>query len=70
MLNKLLTVGREFGCSSFVLETSKFMTVAQHIYKGAGFVEREAYPESETPTILRQHQLFMEKKRTIEESHV
>jgi len=31
MLNKLLEVGRRFGCSSFLLETSKFMTVAQHI---------------------------------------
>jgi len=62
MLNKLLEVGREFGCSSFLLETSKFMTVAQHIYKSAGFIEREEYPESETPEIFRSYQIFMEKK--------
>ena len=62
MLNKLLDAGKEFGCSSFLLETGKFMNVAQHIYKSAGFVEREEYPESETLTILRQYQLFMEKK--------
>jgi ribosomal protein S18 acetylase RimI-like enzyme len=62
MLNKLLEVGREFVCSSFLLETSKFMTVAQHIYKSAGFVEREEYPESETPEIFRSYQIFMEKK--------
>jgi len=62
MLNELLEVGREFGCSSFLLETSKFMTVAQHIYRSAGFVGREEYPEIETPTIFRQYQLFMEKK--------
>ena len=62
MLNKLLEVGREFGCSSFLLETSKFMTVAQHIYKSAGFVEREEYPESETPKIFRSYQIYMEKK--------
>ena len=61
MLNKLLEVGREFGCSSFLLETSKFMTLAQYIYRSAGFIEREEYPESETPIILRQYQLFMEK---------
>jgi len=61
MLDKLLNVGREFGCSSFLLETSKFMTVAQHIYKSAGFIERKEYPESETPTVFRQYQLFMEK---------
>jgi len=62
MLNRLLDVGREFGCSSFRLETARFMTVAQHIYKSAGFIEREEYPESETPLILRPYQLFMEKK--------
>ena len=61
MLNRLLEVGRKFGCSSFLLETSKFMTVAQHIYRAAGFIEREEYPESETPTVFRQYQLFMEK---------
>jgi ribosomal protein S18 acetylase RimI-like enzyme len=62
MLNKLLEVGRKLGCSSFLLETSKFMTVAQHIYKSAGFIEREEYPESETPEIFRLYQIFMEKK--------
>jgi len=62
MLNRLLEAGRGFGCSSFRLETAKFMTVAQHIYRSAGFIEREEYPESETPTILRPYQLFMEKK--------
>ncbi len=62
MLNKLLEAGREFGCSTFLLDTAKFMTAAQHIYKSAGFIEREEYPESEIPAIFRQHWLFMEKK--------
>jgi GNAT superfamily N-acetyltransferase len=62
MLNKLLEAGREFGYSLFLLETSKFMTAAQHIYKSAGFIERDEYPEIETPPILRPYQLFMEKK--------
>jgi ribosomal protein S18 acetylase RimI-like enzyme len=62
LLEKLLDVGKELRCSSFLLETSKFMTVAQHIYTSAGFIERDEYPESETPPILRQYQLFMEKK--------
>jgi ribosomal protein S18 acetylase RimI-like enzyme len=61
MLNKLLEAGRELGCSTFRLETSKFMTVAQHIYKSAGFIERDEYPESETPAVLRRYQVFMEK---------
>ena len=61
MLNKLLEAGGKLGCSSFRLETSKFMTVAQHIYKSAGFTERDEYPESETPIVLRRYQVFMER---------
>jgi len=61
LLNKLLEKGREFGFSTFRLETSKFMKAAQHIYYSAGFVESEEYPEVETPLILRQYQIFMEK---------
>jgi len=55
-------MGREFGFSSFLLETSKFMTIAHHLYKSAGFIEREEYPESETPKTLRSYQIYMEKK--------
>ena len=40
------------------------MTVAQHIDKSNGFVEIEEYPEVETPIILRQYQVFMEKQTT------
>jgi ribosomal protein S18 acetylase RimI-like enzyme len=62
MLKKLLEAGKEFGCSLFLLETSKFMNAAQHIYKSAGFIKRGEYPEIETPTILRPYQIYMEKK--------
>jgi ribosomal protein S18 acetylase RimI-like enzyme len=61
MLDILPAKGREFGCTIFVLETSKFMTTAQHIYRSAGFRERAEYPESETPPILRSYQLYMVK---------
>jgi len=60
MLNKLLGAGRKFGCSTFVLDTAKFMTAAQHIYKSAGFKERKEYPESEIPAAFRPYWLFME----------
>ena len=62
MLNKLLEVGEDFGCSTFLLDTAKFMTTAQHIYKSAGFKERAEYPENEIPAIFRPYWLFMEKK--------
>ena len=61
LLNQLLKTGAEFGYTSFLLETSKFMTAAHHIYRTAGFAEREEYPESETPAILRPYQMYMEK---------
>ena len=61
LLSKLLEKGKEFGCSTFRLETSKFMKAAQHIYITNGFIEREEYPEVETPIMLRQYQIFMEK---------
>jgi ribosomal protein S18 acetylase RimI-like enzyme len=62
MVNKLLGDGRRFGCSSFLLDTAKFMTAAQHIYRKAGFKEIEDYPESEIPSVFRQYYIFMEKK--------
>jgi len=61
LLNKLLEKGREFGFSTFRLETSRFMEAAQRIYHSAGFVEIGEYPEVETPVVLRQYQVFMEK---------
>ena len=61
MLNKLLEAGREFECSSFLLDTAKFMTAALHIYRSAGFKEREEYPESEIPATFLPYWLFMEK---------
>jgi ribosomal protein S18 acetylase RimI-like enzyme len=61
LLSKLLEKGREFGFSTFRLESSKFMKTAQHIYKSAGFIEIGEYPEVETPVMLRQYQVFMEK---------
>jgi len=60
MLNKLLEAGREFGCTSFLLDTARF-SVAHHLYRSAGFKEIDPYPESEIPQELWQHWYFMEK---------
>ena len=61
MLDKLLEAGREFGCSSILLETAQSCTAAKHLYKSAGFRERREYPESEVPATFRPYWLFMEK---------
>ena len=62
MLNRLLEDGREFGCSSFRLDTPKWAYAAQHIYSSAGFKEREVYPESEIPPEFQPYWIWMEKK--------
>ena len=61
ILKILLKKGREFGFTSFRLDSGKFMTTAHRVYRLAGFHERERYPESEVPTFFLPHWLFMEK---------
>jgi len=61
MLNQLLKKGKEFGFSTIRLDTGKFMNAAQHVYRSAGFQEREKYPETEVPEVFLPHWLFMEK---------
>jgi len=62
LLQQLLAKGKEFGFSAVYLDTALFMKAAQHIYRSAGFVEREQYPESEIPQPVRHLWLYMEKK--------
>ena len=62
LLNKLIDSAREFKLDKLYLETGPFMEAAQHIYKKAGFKEREEYSETEVPPGLRQLWLFMEKE--------
>jgi len=62
MLHRLLEAGREYGCTSFMLDTPKWAYAAQHIYKSAGFKEIEEYPESQIPPDFRQYWMFMEKR--------
>ena len=38
------------------------MTAAQHVYRSAGFQEREKYPETEVPPELQPYWIYMEKK--------
>ena len=61
MLNKLMEAGREYGISTFRLDTPKF-SVAYHLYRSTGFIEREAYPESEIPPMFQPYWIWMEKK--------
>ena len=62
MLNKLLEAGRELECKTFLLDSARFMSAAHHIYRWAGFTDRDEYPESEPPQVLRKYWIYMEKK--------
>jgi len=62
LLSKILEAGREFGCSTFMLSTPKFSHAAQHLYRSAGFKERDEYPETEIPPDFRSYWIYMEKK--------
>jgi GNAT superfamily N-acetyltransferase len=62
LLKKLLTNGEEFGCSRVLLDTGKFMSAAQNVYRGAGFNETAKYPETEVPPKMQPYWIYMEKK--------
>ena len=62
MLNELMETGRSLGCKRFLLDTPLFFESAHALYRSVGFVEVEEYPESEIPSELRQHWMFMELK--------
>jgi len=47
--------------SAGLLDSGRFMTNAQNLYRLAGFIEIEEYPESEIPSELRHLWIFMEK---------
>jgi len=60
-VSKLLETGEELGFSTFRLDTSKFMVAAQHIYKLAGFRERDKYPGSDVSAQWEPYWMWMEK---------
>ena len=62
LLKQLLNVGKKFGCSRFILDTGRFMSAAQHVYRSAGFKEIVLYPETEVPLEMQPYWIYMEKK--------
>ncbi len=65
MLDRLMNAGRGLGILVFLLITPTFSHAAHHIYRSAGFKEREEYPESMMPSIpsmFAKARIYMEKK--------
>jgi N-acetylglutamate synthase-like GNAT family acetyltransferase len=61
LLHQLLHKAKEFGYHSVYLDSGPFMTAARHLYRSFGFIERDAYPETEVPPQLWPQWIFMEK---------
>lgn len=61
LLNKLIEKAREFEYTVLRLDTADFMTVAQNLYRSAGFKEIGEYPGCEIPEWYRPYSKFMEK---------
>jgi GNAT superfamily N-acetyltransferase len=60
LLDALIAEARSLGSAVVRLDTCRFMTDAQRLYRSRGFLERPAYPESEIPPHLQRHWLFFE----------
>jgi GNAT superfamily N-acetyltransferase len=44
------------------LDTCRFMSEAQRLYRSRGFIERDPYPETEIPPRIQQHWLFFQRQ--------
>ena len=62
MLHRLIQKAKTLRYTTLRLETGDYSATAHHIYRSAGFKDRDEYTHMETPEWYRQYCLFMEKK--------
>ena len=60
MLEELIDSARGGGYERIRLDSPDFMTAAHRLYRSRGFVDIDAYAESEIPDEYRSHWVFME----------
>jgi GNAT superfamily N-acetyltransferase len=61
ILDRLLDQSREMGATTVLLDTCRFMTDAQRLYRSRGFVERSPYEGTEIPPRLQHLWIFFER---------
>jgi GNAT superfamily N-acetyltransferase len=61
ILDRLIAEARTMGATTLRLDTCRFMSDAQRLYRSRGFAERERYEGSEIPPRLAQHWVFFER---------
>ena len=62
LLDALLDEARARRANLVRLDTCRFMTDAQRLYRSRGFVERPPYEGTEIPERLRQYWIFFERR--------
>jgi GNAT superfamily N-acetyltransferase len=61
ILDRLIAEARAMGATTLRLDTCRFMSDAQRLYRSRGFVERGRYEGSEIPPRLQQHWVYFER---------
>jgi GNAT superfamily N-acetyltransferase len=61
ILDRLIDEARVMGARTLRLDTVRFMTEAQRLYRSRGFIERPPYDETEVPERMRQFWLFFQR---------
>jgi GNAT superfamily N-acetyltransferase len=61
ILDRLISEARGMGAVTLRLDTCRFMSEAQRLYRSRGFVERGPYEGTEIPPHLRHHWMFFER---------
>jgi GNAT superfamily N-acetyltransferase len=65
ILDRLLDQAAELGATTVLLDTCRFMTEAQQLYRSRGFVERPPYGGTEIPPRLQDHWIFFERSKPL-----
>jgi N-acetylglutamate synthase-like GNAT family acetyltransferase len=62
ILDRLISEARVMGATSLRLDTCRFMSDAQRLYRSRGFTECRRYEGSEIPPRLEQHWVYFERR--------
>jgi GNAT superfamily N-acetyltransferase len=62
LLDRLVTEARASGFERIRLDSARFMETAHALYRSRGFVDIDAYPESEIPDEILSYWVFMERE--------
>jgi GNAT superfamily N-acetyltransferase len=65
ILDRLLDEALQMGATTVLLDTCRFMTEAQRLYRSRGFVERSPYEGTEIPPRLQHLWIFFERRKPL-----